>query len=395
MLSACGSGFGGSSSSTATGLSSSTSGLSVLIGSSGQAETDAVTAAVSQWSSGSGVSAKVATANDLPQQLSQGFAAKKPADVFYLAPDYLAGYSSNGSLLSYGDQLSNKGDFYPSLVKAFTQDNKFYCAPKDFSTLQLVINTKLWAAAGLSDADVPTSWDQLAAVAKKLTTGGVVGLSTSSEYARLGVFMAQAGGTLLDDSQKPVANSAANIKALDYVKSLLSAGSLKFAKDLGAGWAGEAFGKGQAAMTIEGNWIVGGLSKDYPNISYKVLELPAGPAGKGTLQFSNCWGIAADSPNQKAALDLVQKLTSTDSQLAFSKAFGPMPSVKSAADQWTAQNPALVPFLKGADYAQNVPVTKGSADVIKDLNSKLESLASSDPKTILDAAQKNLEALGK
>nr|WP_179390430.1 extracellular solute-binding protein [Psychromicrobium silvestre] len=393
-LSACGSGFSSGSQSSSSGLSSSDKSLTVLIGSSGDAETKAVTDAVSAWSSKSGVSATVTAASNLSQQLSQGFAAKKPADVFYLAPDSLAGYAKNGSLLAYGDQLANKDDFYPALVKQFSQDGKFYCAPKDFSTLQLVINKRMWSEAGLTDADIPTTWDQLATVAKKLTGNGHVGLSTSSEYARLGAFMVQAGGNLYDDDGKPTANSDANIKALQYVKSLLQAGSYKFAKDLGAGWGGEAFGKGLAAMTIEGNWITGGLSKDYPKVQYKVAELPAGPAGKGTLQFSNCWGIAADSPNQKAALDLVQQLTASSTQLAFSKAFGPMPSVKSAASDWSSQNPTLAPFLAGADYAKSVPVAQGASDVISDLNSKLESLATSDPKTILDAAQKNLLALG-
>ena len=51
--------------------------------------------------------------------------------------------------------LKNKSDFYPALVKSFTYNDKFYCAPKDFSTLQLVINTDLWKAAGLTDSDIP------------------------------------------------------------------------------------------------------------------------------------------------------------------------------------------------------------------------------------------------
>jgi multiple sugar transport system substrate-binding protein len=54
-----------------------------------------------------------------------------------------------------------------------------------------------------------------------------------------------------------------------------------------------------------------------------------------------------------------------------------------------------VPFLDAADYAKGVPTAKGSADVVTDLNSKLESLATGDPKAILDATQKNLEALLK
>jgi multiple sugar transport system substrate-binding protein len=395
-LSACGSGFSGGDSSSTGELTSSSDALTVMIGSSGDAETAAVKSAVAAWSASDGTEATVVPASDLNQQLSQGFAAKKPADVFYLSTDALAGYASNGSLLAYGDQLSNKDDFYPSLVKSFTYDGKFYCAPKDFSTLQLVINTEMWAAAGLTDADLPTTWDQLETVAKKLTTPEHVGLGISGEYARIGAFMTQAGGNLMNaDSTEATANSDANVQALDYVKTLLNEGDLAYAKDLGAGWGGEAFGKGLAAMTIEGNWITGAMSADYPSVAFKVAELPAGPAGQGTLQFTNCWGIAADSPNQAAALKLVEQLTSKDDQLAFSEAFGPMPSIKSAADDWSAANPELVSFLKAADYAQGVPTAKGSADVVTDLNSKLESLKTGDPKAILDAAQKNLEALLK
>jgi multiple sugar transport system substrate-binding protein len=397
-LTACGSGFsdGGSGSDSTGKLTSSSKALTVMIGSSGDAETAAVKSAVADWSKSDGTKASVVAAADLNQQLSQGFAASKPADVFYLSTDALAGYASNGSLLAYGDQLSNKDDFYPSLVKSFTYDGKFYCAPKDFSTLQLIINTDMWSAAGLTDSDLPKTWDQLEAVSKRLTSGGHVGLGISGEYARIGSFMTQAGGNLMnDDSTKATANSDANVKALDYVKSLLTAGDLKYAKDLGAGWGGEAFGKGLAAMTIEGNWITGAMSADYPNIKYKVAELPKGPAGAGTLQFTNCWGIAADSPNQAAALKLVEKLTSKGDQLAFSKAFGPMPSIKSAASEWKSENPALVPFLTAADYAKGVPTAKGSADVVTDLNSKLETLKTGDPKAILDATQKNLEALLK
>ncbi|MEW1959371.1 extracellular solute-binding protein [Kineococcus sp. NPDC059986] len=387
-------GAGGTGAGTDGELTSSKDGLTVLFAPSGDAETASVTSAVESWSKSSGVGTTVVPATQLNQQLSQGFASGKPADVFYLSSDALAGYASNGSLLAYGDRLPNKDDFYPALVKSFTYDGKFYCAPKDFSTLQLVINTDMWKAAGLTDADVPTTWDQLKTVSQKLTRDGHVGLSVSGEYARLGAFMVQAGGNLMNaDSTEATADSQANVQALQYVKGLLDGGELKYAKDLGAGWGGEAFGKGLAAMTIEGNWITGALSKDYPGVKYQVVELPAGPAGKGSLQFSNCWGIAADSPNQAAALKLVEQLTSADSQLAFSKAFGPMPSIGSAAEQWKTENPQLVPFLDAVDYAQGVPTAKGSADVVTDLNSKLESLATGDPQQILSQTQTNLQAL--
>jgi multiple sugar transport system substrate-binding protein len=396
-LAGCGQGFSsGSPSGSAGGLTSSKKPLTLMIGSSGDAETKAVQDAADAWSKKSGVKVTVIPATNLSQQLSQGFAAGSPPDVFYLSTDAIAGLAQNKSLKAYGDMLGNKSDFYPSLVKNFTVDNTFYCAPKDFSTLQLIINTDLWNKAGLTDSDIPKTWDQLAEDAKKLTNGTTKGLVFSGEYARIGAFMAQAGGRLVsEDGKKAEADSDANVKALEYVKQHLNDGTFAYAKDVGAGWGGEAFGKQLGAMTIEGNWITGAMQTDYPTVKYKVVELPAGPAGKGTLQFTNCWGMSAASKNQKAGLDFIEYLTSSDQQLKFSKAFGPMPSVKSAADQWKSDNGPLVPFLTGAEYAQGVPTNAGSADVIADFNSQLETLKTADPKTILQSVQTNLEAVVK
>ena len=153
-----------------------------------------------------------------------------------------------------------------------------YAAPKDFSTLALVINTASWKGAGLTNADLPKTWKQLAAVAKKLTRNGQVGLCTGPEFHRLGVFMIQAGGWLVSkDGKTATVNSKANITAFTFVKSMIRAGSMKLTNQIGAGWGGEGFGKKACAMTIEGNWIAGAMTHDYPTVGWRVAELPAGP----------------------------------------------------------------------------------------------------------------------
>lgn len=396
-LSACGSGFNGSASGGATTgsskLTSSDKALTVLIGSSGDAETAAVKSAAASWSKSSGTGVSVQAANNLDQQLAQGFASGKPADVFYVSTSSLAGYASNGSLLAYGDRLEDAKDFYPTLTKSFTVGDQLYCAPKDFSTLALFINTADWKAAGLTDADVPTTWAQLKTVSQKLTQDGRVGLSTSPQVERLGAFMAQAGGALTNSAQtKATVDSDANVQALDYVKGLLDDGSMKFSSDLGESWGGDAFGKDKAAMTIEGNWLTGAMKSSYPSVGYKVVALPKGPKGGGTLQFTNCWGIAKDSPNQKAALSFVQEMTGTDQQLSFAKAFGVMPSVESAASTWKQEYPQDAAFLDQADVAQGLPNKAGTADVLADFDSKLGTLKSTDVKTLLEGVQKNMSA---
>ncbi len=392
-LTACGgSGFSEAGDDSAEQTEATDAPLTVLIGSSGTAETDAVTEAAASWSEESGIDATVNAASDLPQQLSQGFASGDPADVFYVSSDAFAGYAANGSLEPYAEDLANKDDFYPALREAFTYDDQLYCAPKDFSTLGLVINDELWAAAGLTDEDIPTTWDELAETAEALTTDDTAGLAFSPEFQRVGAFAAAAGGGLVTDGEA-TANSPENVEALTYVQQLLNDGVASYSSDLGAGWGGEAFGKGLAAMVIEGNWIAGAMSADYPELEYTIAELPEGPGGKGTLQFTNCWGIAADSDNIEGARQLVEHLTSVDSQMAFASAFGVMPSIQSAADQWATEYPDLAPFIAGGEYAQNVPAQPGTVDVIAELNAQLESLKTADPQQILDDVQPSLETV--
>ena len=398
-LTACGGGSGfeeepAAEGGGAGGGETATGELTMLIGSSGDAETDAVNAAAAAWSEESGVEATVNVATDLPQELAQGFAAGSPPDVFYASWDQFANYASNGSLLAYGDQTAGADDFFPSLKETFTFDGEFYCAPKDFSTLALVINTDAWAAAGLTDADIPTDWEGLATVAKTLTTGDQVGLSFGPEYQRIGVFMEQAGGGLVDDDgTTAIADSPENVEAVTFVQQMLKDGVLAYPSAIDSGWGGEALGSGRAAMTIEGNWIVGAMKNDFPDVKYTVVPLPEGPAGPGTFQFTNCWGIAADSPNQEAALELVDFLTSTEQQAEFANAFGVMPSVQSAAEDFRAAYPEQEAFLDSAEFAVSPPTMPGASDVLADFNGQIEGLADADIPGMLASVQTNMQAV--
>ncbi len=209
--------------------------------------------------------------------------------------------------------------------------------------------------------------------------------------------MVQNGAFLVDQDGKITANDPKNVDALKYVQTQLQDGSFKTPKQLGAGWAGEAFGKGAAAMTIEGNWLLGALQKDFPNTKYTVAELPAGPAGdKGTLVFTNCWGIAATTKNPDQAKAFVEAMTAKDQQLTFAKDFGVIPSIQSAEADYLKEFPENEPFVKGVEYARGVIGAAGITDVLADYKAQLEGLPTGgDPKTILDSVQQNLtDAIG-
>ncbi|OJV26506.1 MAG: ABC transporter substrate-binding protein [Actinobacteria bacterium 69-20] len=371
--------------------------LTILFGSSGTSETDALKAATADWGKQTGSTVEVTPASNLDQQLAQGFSSNTPPDLFYMDPSKLGTYAKAGDLWSYGDQLPNKSDFYPALVKSFTYNGQLYCAPKDQSTLALWINTADWTAAGLTDADIPTTWDQLDAVAKKLSTGGRVGLALSPTRDRVDAFFVQNGGYLVNDAgTAATVNSEQNIAALTFVKKMLTDGAMKWSSDLNTGWGGEAFGTNKSAMTIEGPWMFGALKSDYPNIKYKIVPLPAGPTGtKGTLVFTNCWAISAASKNHDQALNLVEYLTQPSVEMGFAKAFGVIPSVQSAQAEYLQQFPDNKVFVDGIAYAKGVVSAPGVAQVLADFDSQLGSLATGDPKTILNSVQTNMQsALG-
>jgi multiple sugar transport system substrate-binding protein len=413
FLSACSSSSGGSGSgsgaSSSSGASASATGgasasgsaggasLQLMIGSSGNAETAAVKAATSAWASQTGNKVTVVPASNLDQQLTQSLAGGSPPDVFYGDTAQFQTLAKDGSLAPYGSQVANVSDFYPTLTKTFTYNSKLYCAPKDFSTLGIEINTTMWKAAGLTNADLPTTWDKLESDAKKLTAGKVTGLVMSDTLDRVGAFMAEAGGTYMNaDQSKFTFNTPQNITGLTYVQKLAKEKVLKFPKQVGAGWGGEALGKGLAAMTVEGNWIEGAMKTDYPSLKYQILPMPTGPSGKqATLSFTNCWGIAAKSKHQAAAVKLVDYLTQARQQLTFAKTIGVMPSRQSVKAAYVAANPLSKSFINQAGSAMTQVTTKGFAQVQQAFDSSVAGLSngSSDPKTMLSTLQTNASAL--
>jgi multiple sugar transport system substrate-binding protein len=135
------------------------------------------------------------------------------------------------------------------------------------------------------------------------------------------------------------------------------------------------------------------MSADFPDVQYTVAELPEGPAGPGTLAFTNCWGIAEASGDKDDAVSLVEHLTTEEQQLAFADAFGVIPSVQTAAEQYGEDKPQFAPFVAGAEYAQNPPSQEGAADVIADFNAQLEGLKDGDPQAILESVQQSMQAV--
>lgn len=386
---ACGSGFNDDPEPQQTGPAD----LEILIGSSGEAETTAVQAAASAWASATGNTATVTPAQDLGQQLGQAFAGSNPPDVFYVDAGRFADYASVGAMLPYGNDIDDADDFYASLRDAFTYEGELYCIPKDFSTIAMQINSDLWEQAGLTAADVPTTWEELRSAAETLKGAGITPIVIGDTRDRIGAFMVSAGGWIVnEDGTEATGDSPENLEALQFVQGLITDGLAVYPRNVDAGWSGEAFGKASAAITFEGNWIKGAMRNDFPDVNYTVNEMPTGPAGPGTLSFTVCWGISAKTQYREQAIDFVRAMTSPEQQITFTEAFGVMPSRSSLRDEYLAQFPDDEAFIAGADYAQG-PVKAPKMDsVLADFDAGLQQLATTDPKTILEQLDENTSA---
>jgi multiple sugar transport system substrate-binding protein len=330
--------------------------------SSSDAENTALADLVEQFNAATGAAAEFQPQSDYDTALNTSLAGGQPPDVFYVDSFRLPDLAEAGQLAPVPDgALSDVGDFFPSLVEAFTYQGTWYCPPKDFSTLALVYDPDALAAAG---QEVPTTWEELAAVAAALTTDGQAGLAMGVEYPRWGVFLFQAGAALTNPevTEMTIDTDAART-ALQFIADQYAAGSFVRPSDVDAGWAGEAFGQGKAAMTIEGNWIVGYLRDTFPDRNFAVAELPAGPAGKGTFAFTVCYGVPANASNPAASWALVEYLTNAEGALAWTRAFNVMPARQSVVDEWLAERPELEAFVKGADYARRWGFRPGFGDV--------------------------------
>lgn len=392
IASACSSGGGGSTASSAPKATKAP--LTLMFGSSGPAETKAVDTAAAAFTRQSGIKVKVIAASNLTQQLSQGFAAGKPPDVFYLDPGTFQNYAKDNALYPYAQTLPNKNDFYPALRAAFTYKGTFVCDPKDASTLALYINTADWHAAGLTSADIPKNWSQLAAVAKKLTTRGRAGLVLDQSHSELDEFLYQNGGTVVGSNGKVELDSSRNVSALDFLKKMLDQGVLKYPSALSSGWSGQAFGENKAAMDIVGNWLVGAMQADYPKVRYQVATIPAGPTGtSATLSFTNCWAIPRSSANLGGAIKFVRFLTTPQQQMAFSKAFGVIPSLATLQGKWQSTFPSLAVHTKELTYAHPDIALPNDAQALAAFDSALAQLATGNPAAILRKAQTNLAPL--
>ncbi|WP_163506386.1 ABC transporter substrate-binding protein [Fodinicola acaciae] len=332
------------------------------------------------------------------EQLTTAIAGNKGPDVVYLIPDQLSQYADTGALADVTDVISSdRSDFRDNALQAMTYDGKLYGVPLLMSVTTTMVNKKVMQAAGVTS--VPQTWDDLLAAAPKFKAKGYyatyyIGDPKQTLNQTFYPLLWQAGGEVLSaDGKKCTINSAAGLKALEFVKKLIDNGYTP--KDaLTAAQQAETspFAQGKVGVTIstasadlatyklsKENYQVGPPLKDVKSVGYGTV------GGLSVLQSSQ---------NAAAAKAWVQWVTSTAQMKEFDKSRSYFPPRKSVGSLY-ASDPLVGGEEKYLDQMRPgviSPQGRALMDLIKP-HLQAALLGKVTPKQALDAAAAEVDAL--
>lgn len=267
----------------------------------------------------------------------------------------------------------NLADFEPTMLNAFKLNGTLYGLPKDFSTLALIYNKRMFEAAGLTQP--PQTWDDLLRDAKVLTKDtnrdgrpDQYGFGLAPELARQAYVIKAFGGRLLNQYgyaafAEPKSLQGLRIVIDQYQRDRSSAQPT----DVGATSGSEMLGQGKTAMVIEGPWAIPFFKETFPKLSIGVAEVPTLNNQKGTMAFTVAYVMNRKSKHKEAAWKLIAYLTGPDGMKAWSNQGLALPTRRSVLTRLGYdQNPLYAPFARGASYAtiwqagENLPIIRTS-----------------------------------
>jgi multiple sugar transport system substrate-binding protein len=290
---------------------------------------------------------EVAT-GDYNQVMQTKIASKTETDLFYLDVSLASTYIDKGVVAPLDEYLDKDdlNDFYPNILEGFQKDGKTYGLPKDYNSLAIFYNKKMFADAGVTP---PTTWAEFEEVSKKLTQGKVKALALADDSARFAPFLFQAGGKITDGEEIKF-NSPEAIKGFEFYYSMFKKGYAATPKDLGDGWSGDSLAAQKAAMVIEGGWMIPFMAEKAPTVEYGIAELPAGDK-QGNLLFTVSYSMSKNTKHPKEAAEAIKFLTGKAAQEMVATSGLAIPTRISMGTVFTDKFPERKALVDGTKYA--------------------------------------------
>lgn len=318
---------------------------------------------------------------DYRQMMITQFSAGTAPDLFYVDVSYFEEFAKQNMMQPLDLYLRKDGfdieDFYTTLVDSFTYNNRLYGLAKDFSTLGLYYNKKIFDEYGVEYPESDDTWFDLLHKCELLKAKGFeTPLVLAADLNRLLPFIYGTGGNIVkEDLSCNLDNSDTILGLKFYVDLVAKYGVAQEPANVGAGWIGEAFGKENVAIAMSGPWTYGFVKEQYPEVygNMGIVEMPH-LNKKSTMIYTVSWSINRNSKNKDAAWEVLKYLTD-EGQKKFVEGAGVLASRKSIASEDT--DPVKKAFYDSVVYgtAWKVATPSGIFSRANDqINSRLKDL---------------------
>jgi len=304
-------------------------------------------------------------------------------------PSSLGEAIATGKIVSLDDKLGTGDyplaaeDIPPGMLASGVFDGTTYALPTDGGDYAVIYNKKKFAEAGITST--PTTWDELAADAKKLTKDGAYGVYLPIGSGEWPVFTYQsmlwsAGGEFLSEDNKKVEfDSPAGVTALKTWTDMIDAGvaypSTAADSNQNQGWP--AFNAGQFAMFIGGAYnlksVQDGIGAENVGVfTFPKITTPAMNTGTDVSYVTE--GTDEQEAGSYAFLSWFMQ---PDQQAEWDIASGYLPTnLKTQdSDAWkahVAENPLLSVFVDQLAYAKSRPSISSYSEISAALGAELE-----------------------
>lgn len=306
-----------------------------------------------------GITVQEKVYNDYETQLMTDLIGGTAPDVFYVDVSNIPSLASQGVLEPLDSYIKESEikteEYYTPLLEAFKySDNKMYGLPKDYSTLGFYYNETLLAEAGLTPDDVPENYEDLEGFLTKIKTAlpDKTPMVFSALMARQLYIMQSQGGMPVTEDGMANLNDPKVLDALQILIDLYDKGLISTAADLGDGWSGDTFGRGQAVITDEGAWMVSHINTNFPDLAYGVKEIPKLNGENRNMVFTVSYSMNAGSSKKDAAWKFIEYTTRNEIMQAYAEAASVLPTkIPVAESMKIEEDPIMGPFAKAANYA--------------------------------------------
>lgn len=254
-----------------------------------------------------------------------------------------------------------KADF--TGVDAHVIDGKVYYIDYGMMTGSVYYNKDMWEAAGLTEADIPKTWDEMREVAKKLTIRDgdkliQAGLNFNDDFHQnylLGLNYQLGEKLFQEDGKTPNVNSDAMKQVMQMLVDMYEVDGVG-SKDFGEKGSG-SFGQGQSAMVIQWGHFYNTLKTTWSNINFGVFEIPTfdgQPYAYNRYNGESTFGVNKNAPadQQAVAQDFIKYFLANDeAQISFNLAMSTFPAKKSLANnEKILENPSLKVLAEHIDH---------------------------------------------